>query len=240
MDARADGDRHQAVFAMDAVNVDSEKTVNKTQIVSNEIVEQKLLSFPQRLAQAITRSGLKQTQFANKLGISPSFVSDMLRGNKKPGAEILCKMRLEFGVSADWLLSGEGQMSGGTMVDMELLQSVRLYVGLARASVVEKNQIAKLVSNLIRNGRAQEVLQDADVATFVETIPMFEQDDALALELYNMHLETTDPIAQQRNLLAAAMFRFQAQQPFDNVEALSRVFQKNDIGEEERAPKADQ
>jgi transcriptional regulator with XRE-family HTH domain len=225
---------------VDAVNAGSENMVSNTRIETSEIIEQKLQSFSQRLAQAIARSGLNQTQFANKLGISPSFVSDVLRGNKKPGAEVLCKIRVEFGVSADWLLTGEGQMSGETMVDMELLQTVRLYVGLARASVVEKNQTAKRVSNLIRDGRAQEVLQDAEVAAFVETIPMFDQDDALALELYNMHLETTDPIAQQRNLFAAAMFRFQAQQPFDNVEALSRVFQKNAIGEEKSTPTAEQ
>lgn len=190
---------------------------------ANASVEEKLRLFSQRLTQAIARSGLNQSEFARKIGMSPGFVSDMVRGNKKPGSEFLCAVRLEFGISADWLLTGDGAMSGGGLIDLDLLRSIRLYVALARAAVVEQNPTAKVIANLVRDGRLNEVLQDVDIASFVESMTSLEEDTDLALELYNGHLETQEPIEQQRNLLAAAMVHFEARKPFNRMAALSRT-----------------
>lgn len=191
---------------------------------SNEIVELSLKSFSQRLAQAIARSGLNQSEFARKIAVSPGFVSDMVRGNKKPGAEFLSAVRLEFGVSADWLLTGKGTISGRGYIDLDLLRSIRLYVALARGAIIQQNTTAVTVARLIRDGRIREVLQDSDIAAFVQSIATTVEDSDLALELYNGHLETQDPIEQQRNLLTAAMAHFESRKPFNSLAVLSRAF----------------
>lgn len=193
---------------------------------SDDAVEQSLSSFSLRLAQAIARSGLNQSEFARKIAVSPSFVSDMVRGNKKPGAEFLCTVRLEFGVSADWLLTGEGSMTGGGPIDLDLLRSIRLYVALARGAVIEQNPTATTVAKLIRDGRIHEVLQNSDIAAFVQSIALTVEDGDLALGLYNGHLEIQDPIEQQRKLLMAAMSHFESRKPFNGLAVLSRTIGK--------------
>lgn len=61
-----------------------------------------------RIAHLIYLTGLNQSEFAKRLGVSAGFVSDAVRGLKKPGAEILFRIKAEFGVSIDWLLTGGG------------------------------------------------------------------------------------------------------------------------------------
>jgi transcriptional regulator with XRE-family HTH domain len=46
-----------------------------------------------RLAQVIQQSGLNQSEFSRELGVSPGFVSDVVRGQKKPGAEFLHSLK---------------------------------------------------------------------------------------------------------------------------------------------------
>lgn len=50
--------------------------------------------FDARLTQAITHTGLNQSEFARQLGVSAGFVSDCVRGQKKPGAPFLYAVRL--------------------------------------------------------------------------------------------------------------------------------------------------
>jgi len=185
--------------------------------------EARLAGFAYRLSQAIAHSGLNQSEFARKAGVSPGFVSELVRGNKKPGAEFLCTVRLAFGISADWLLTGDGTMAGAGAINLDLMRSIRLYVSLAREAILGDNATAKLVSNLIRDGRVNELLKEAEIATFVESITPLAEDADLAVELYNGHLETQDPIEQQRNVLAAALAHFESRKPFNKMAAISRV-----------------
>jgi len=185
--------------------------------------EARLAGFADRLSKAITHSGLNQSEFARNAGVSPGFVSDLVRGNKKPGAEFLCAVRLVFGISSDWLLTGDGTMAGAGAISLTLMRSIRLYVALARAAVLEENSTAKLLANLIRDGRINEILKEAEMSSFVESMASVPQDEDLALELYNGHLETQDPIEQQRNLLAAAMAHFESRKPFNKMAVLTRA-----------------
>ena len=61
--------------------------------------------FATRVGQAIGHTGLNQSEFARQLGVSAGFVSDVVRGQKKPGAEFLYAVRATFGISVDWLLN---------------------------------------------------------------------------------------------------------------------------------------
>lgn len=176
-----------------------------------------------RLAQAIAHSGLNQTDFARQLGVSPGFVSDVVRGNKKPGAEFLHAVRTSFGISIDWLLTGEGTISGGGTIDLGLLRTIRLQIAVARSAVVDANATAKALLLLIRDGRLQEAANEPAIGRFLEEIAAPDSDSELALELYNGQLWTQDPVAQQRNLLAAAIAHFEARKPIDKLAALSRA-----------------
>jgi transcriptional regulator with XRE-family HTH domain len=50
---------------------------------------------------------LKQKEFARRIGISQGYLSDMERGKKEIGAEVLLWVSRETGKSIEWLLTGE-------------------------------------------------------------------------------------------------------------------------------------
>ncbi len=178
--------------------------------------------FATRVGQAIAHTGMNQSEFARQLGVSAGFVSDVVRGNKKPGAEFLYAIRASFGISVDWLLTGEGTLSGGSGIDLDLLRTVRLQIAVARSAVIDGDSTAKALLLLIRDGRLQEAAAEPEIKEFLDRIAPTDPDAELAMELYNGQLWTSDPGAQRRNLLAAAMAHFEARKPIDKVAALAR------------------
>lgn len=54
--------------------------------------------------------GLNQREFAEKLGLSQSNISEWKKGRSSPTFKILKDMNKLFGISVDWLLTGEGEM----------------------------------------------------------------------------------------------------------------------------------
>ncbi|MCI8596087.1 MAG: helix-turn-helix transcriptional regulator [Clostridia bacterium] len=62
------------------------------------------LSFSEILEEFLILRGLTQTAFAQKIGIKQSQVSEWLKGKAKPGYDMLKRMAVEFGVSADYFL----------------------------------------------------------------------------------------------------------------------------------------
>lgn len=189
----------------------------------NETSGARLEGFAERLTQAIAHCKLKQTEFARQLGASSGFVSDVVRGHKKPGAEFLFAVRKKFGISIDWLLTGEGTLTGTSGIHLDLLRSIRLQIAVARSAIVDDNPTAKVLLLLIRDDRMQEAAADSGIAQFLEEIAPPDADTDLALELYNGQMWTQDASAQQRNLLAAAIAHFEARKPIDKLAALSRA-----------------
>lgn len=175
-----------------------------------------------RLASVIAHTGLSQAEFARRLGVSAGFTSDVARGLKKPGAEFLHGLRSVFGISIDWLLTGDGTMHGGSGIDLELLRTIRLQIAVARAAVIDADPTAKALLLLIRDGRLSEAIADPDLQAFLDRIAPVDPDADLATELYNGHLWTEDSSAQLRNLLAAAVAHFEARKPLDKMAALAR------------------
>ena len=53
---------------------------------------------------------MTQQQFACRLGISQTYVSEMEHGNVEIGGEILLRIAREFGKSIEWLLTGENSL----------------------------------------------------------------------------------------------------------------------------------
>lgn len=176
-----------------------------------------------RLSLAILHLAISQSEFARQVGASPGFISDVVRGVKKPGAEFLFGIKQTFGISTDWLLSGHGTMLGGAGINLDLLRAIRLQVAVARAAVVDDNPTAKALLLLIRDGRLEEATADPTLGAFLDQLCGSGDDFELVTELYNGHLWTTDPAAQQRNLLAAAVAHFEARKPIDKIASLAKA-----------------
>lgn len=60
--------------------------------------------FQDILADFLSKNKLTQTEFANKISVKQSQVSEWLNGKCKPGYDILRAMALAFDISADYLL----------------------------------------------------------------------------------------------------------------------------------------
>ncbi|MEQ1662139.1 MAG: helix-turn-helix transcriptional regulator [Thiobacillus sp.] len=176
-----------------------------------------------RLALAILHLGISQSEFARRLGSSPGFVSDVVRGVKKPGAEFLFGVKQNFGISTDWLLTGVGTIHGGGGINLDLLRTIRLQVAVAKAAIVQGDATAKALLLLIRDGRLAEAGNEPELRAYLDRLCPEDSDRDLADELYNGHLWTDDPATQQRNLLAAAVAHFEARKPLDKFVALSRA-----------------
>jgi transcriptional regulator with XRE-family HTH domain len=50
---------------------------------------------------------MTQQDFAELIGVSQAYVSDIERGRFEAGAEILLRISREFGKTLEWLLTGE-------------------------------------------------------------------------------------------------------------------------------------
>lgn len=53
------------------------------------------------------RGGMSQRDFADMLGTSQGYISDIEKGKKKPGAEFLISLKRFKEIDLDWLLTGE-------------------------------------------------------------------------------------------------------------------------------------
>lgn len=62
------------------------------------------MEFTEILEEFLKLNNLTQTEFANKIGVKQSQVSEWLKGKAKPSYDILKKMAIAFDVSADYFL----------------------------------------------------------------------------------------------------------------------------------------
>jgi transcriptional regulator with XRE-family HTH domain len=100
----------------------------------------KIDKFGERLLLLIKSNNLNQSDFANRLSASPSFVSDLIRGVRKPGTEILIRIKNNFNVSIDWLLFGEDVMQEERLLNVELLKAIALRVDIVKAALSGNSQ----------------------------------------------------------------------------------------------------
>lgn len=188
---------------------------------SSQAASDALEALPARLAQVVAYAGVSQAELARRIGASAGFVSDVLRGVKRPGVEMLMGLREAFGVSVDWLLSGEGTMIGGAGIRHDLFRAIRLQIAVARAAVMEQDSTARALLLLIREGQLAAAGEDPAFKALLDRVAPEDGDLDLAVELYNGHQWATDPVSQRRNLLAAAVAHFEARKPVDRLAALT-------------------
>jgi transcriptional regulator with XRE-family HTH domain len=78
---------------------------------SEEIVMSDMKSLGRRIRQ-LRGFDVTQDEFARKLGISQSQLSKYERGIVAPPADVLIRIKEEFRVSIDWLLTGDIESGG--------------------------------------------------------------------------------------------------------------------------------
>lgn len=179
--------------------------------------------FRGRLMQVMLRAGVNQTEFARRLGISPGFMSDMMRGMKRPGMDFLLSVKTIFGVSVDWLLMGDGAPDGVSRIDLQWLKTIQLFVMIARAALVERHPFAQEVLQSLTNSDVELNATNASTKALVSQLQPSTQDMDFAIELYNGHLWHTDPLDQRRNILAAAIAHFEMKVAADGMALLART-----------------
>lgn len=63
-----------------------------------------------RIEQIIAALNIKKVDFANRLGVSQPFVSELCSGRKAPSDRTISDICREFNVNETWLRTGEGEM----------------------------------------------------------------------------------------------------------------------------------
>lgn len=174
-----------------------------------------------RLAQVCAREGLNQSEFALRIGVTPGFVSDILRGNKRPGCEFLANLRQSLGVSIDWLLTGKGSMYGGEPIKVSLFLHIVWQIQLVRAALLDERPAAKqLLESLHRQN--ESTMPPSSESTWHPDPGLLKHEDlTFATELYNSHLWAQDEAQRIRNIHAAVVAHFQVQKPTNHPQSLA-------------------
>jgi len=162
-------------------------------------------TFGVRLGQLMVALKLSQGEFSRRIGASPAFVSDMVRGVKKPGTEFLHKLVEAYGVGLDWLVMGKGTMFGLTEIDAELFRSVLMRMELARLAMQDGDPHARAVMDvLLGSAPSIEPPDDGGGVLLRERLAQAQGQCDEAINLYNRHVGITDRDACYRELLRAA------------------------------------
>lgn len=68
--------------------------------------------------------GLSQAKFASRIRVSPAAIGNIESGNSNPSNMMILNICREFGVSENWLRTGEGKMRGGQDRKNEIIDFV--------------------------------------------------------------------------------------------------------------------
>jgi len=97
-----------------------------------------MASLGERVRQLRLQHRLSQQEFAQSLGISQGFLSDIERDRKIPGGDTLLSLKRSFDISIDWLLAGELEVyTEGQRAEPHVASP-------PAATAVEKNRIGLL------------------------------------------------------------------------------------------------
>lgn len=76
-------------------------------------IEKSNIDVGNRIFSVRKQLGLIQKDFAEKVGISPNFLSEVERSISPPSKTLLIAISLRYSINFDWLLTGEGEMFAG-------------------------------------------------------------------------------------------------------------------------------
>lgn len=173
-----------------------------------------------RLAELIRVTGLSQQEFAERLESSPGFISDIARGLKRPGAEVLHRIREVFGVSVDWLLDGNGAMYGGRPIEMDAFKLISAQVELVRRARIDGDPKAEAVLKQLLGVEGAKPISPERMAELLKPYVKLAEDLLLPAVIYNSHLWTTSAEERVRGGLSSVVAYFESKRPLDVLKAL--------------------
>ena len=177
--------------------------------------------FSTRLLSVVAFSGMNQGSFAKMIDVSPGFLSDVLRGLKKPGTDFFIKLKNNIDVSLDWLISGQGVMTGHKAIDYHLMGTIELQVAVVKAAIIDNNNEAKdLLSSLRRDNFQTKDLEGNYDALLNKLVPS-NSDLQLFVDLYNRNILLNDSKTQRQNTLSASLLHYEASKPSSKLSKLA-------------------
>ena len=110
-----------------------------------------LMNENQRLKMLIQTLGISQAEFARRLGVSRSLISEYLSGRKRIPDKTLRLISQTFGVSYEWLKEGKGEIWEKRDVQSMAEEIVRDFAREMNINVSEKDikRIAKKLAKII-------------------------------------------------------------------------------------------
>lgn len=96
-------------------------------------------TFGARIQAVIEQSGLKKIQFAEKMGISSAYVSQLCSDIRTPSDRLVADICREFRIRREWLESGEGPMRHPEPeTDMDVINDLLMDVDNPVAELIRK------------------------------------------------------------------------------------------------------
>jgi len=172
-------------------------------------------TFKLRLAHLLKAKGLTQGEFAKGIDASPTFISNMIRGTKKPGIEFLVRIATQYQVSLDWLVMGKGNMDGSSNIDtpqtldIEFFRTVYLRGELA-SNAADGNVEAKILTDELLGKSSTSKSNIAERQGLLNYLSTFVERNVFFCGLYNRFLPHPDPVIRAREVLSAALAYFQS------------------------------
>ena len=110
--------------------------------------------FGERLKKLRKDKKLTIRQVAEACGSSVSYISEVERGIKNPGVDLVLSLKRTFGVSTDWLLTGEEESA-----PMHLYEETAEYNVVPLATPEEQEYLEKLL-RVMRNPLTKKAIQE--------------------------------------------------------------------------------
>lgn len=113
--------------------------------------------FSDMLRNLICQYGITQTELARKLGLKPNTISMYCSGNSRPDMDTLLEIASYFGVSTDYLITGEREEN----------KMLREELGLSEKSLENLSNLAKS-ENKTLSEHVDKILSDKEFYEFLK------------------------------------------------------------------------
>lgn len=147
--------------------------------------------FSSRFNEVVSRAGMSNAQFADYLGLSRGFISDVSRGTKRPGLTFLHTLHQKFDVSIDWLLYGH---IGNTEMasEVNLFQTLCSLMACIKANKNSPNSAYSILIDAIAQGTGREGQGDPLLVALRKNYPCTDNSE-FAFSLYQKIIRLGDP-----------------------------------------------
>lgn len=116
----------------------------------------------QRVLEALKAARVSQAMLARDMDISRSYLNDMVKGRRPVSRQLIDELRTKYGVSVDWVLSGEGRMFVAPLVSPLLpTDSTVVAEGAATYRAADQHVLYPATAELVTAARNAQ--RDLDV-----------------------------------------------------------------------------